>query len=147
MPNKIKRTSIDAFPYLINIDTRWMDNDIYGHVNNVTYYSYFDTIINRFLIEKGGLDIHQSEQIGLIVNSNCSYFESVAFPDKLVGGFSVSRIGTSSVDYKVAIFKQDEQLSVAIGSMTHVFVDRATSIACPISGKLKEALQKASAKA
>lgn len=131
------------YHYFMDMDTRWMDNDIYGHVNNVVYYSYFDTIVNRYLIEHAKLDIHQGEKIGLMVSSQCNYHSSVAFPDKLVGAFSVGRIGNSSVEYKVAIFKQDQNEAAATASMTHVFVNRDTNKPCPIDGLLKEALKQA----
>jgi acyl-CoA thioester hydrolase len=126
--------------FFFEIDTRWMDNDIYGHVNNVVYYSYFDSIVNQYLILHADLDIHKSQQIGLMVNSSCQYHSSVAFPEKLVGGLAVSRIGNSSVQYKVAIFKENEQQASADGSMTHVFVERQSNTPTPIKGKLKEAL-------
>jgi len=131
------------FRYFFTIDTRWMDNDIYGHVNNVVYYSYFDTIVNTYLIEHAHLDIHNGQTIGLMVSSTCNYHSSIAFPEKIVGAFAVSKIGTSSVSYKLAIFKQDEEKASADGSMTHVFVDRTTNKPTPISGDLREALEKA----
>ncbi|MFT6267412.1 MAG: acyl-CoA thioester hydrolase [Alphaproteobacteria bacterium] len=135
------------FRYFFNIDTRWMDNDIYGHVNNVVYYSYFDSIVNKYLIEHANLDIHNGQDIGLMVSSNCNYYSSIAFPEKIVGGIAVSRIGNSSVSYKVAIFKEDQDNASADGSMTHVFVNRKTNKPTPILGTLKEALTKASIKA
>lgn len=125
------------------IQTRWMDNDIYGHVNNVVYYSYFDSIVNQYLIEDGDLDIQNGEQIGFIVGSQCHYHSSIAFPDKLTGALRVQRIGSSSVEYGVAIFREDEQQACAHGSMTHVFVDRESNKPTPITGTLREALEKA----
>jgi acyl-CoA thioester hydrolase len=131
------------YRYFFDIDTRWMDNDLYGHVNNVVYYSYFDSIVNQYLIEHAKLDIHKGQQIGLMVNSNCNYYSSVAFPEKLIGAFAVARVGNSSVEYKVAIFKQNQKQASASGSMTHVFVNRETNKPKPIDGILKEALSKA----
>jgi acyl-CoA thioester hydrolase len=131
------------FGYFFNIDTRWMDNDIYGHVNNVVYYSYFDSIVNKYLIENADFDIHNSETIGLMVNSQCNYHASIAFPEKLVGGLAVSKVGNSSVRYKVAIFKENQDTAAADGNMTHVFVERNTNKPTPIKGKLKDALTKA----
>lgn len=122
------------------LQTRWSDNDLYGHVNNVTYYAYFDSVINRFLIEQGGLDIHQGDQIGFIVESKCVYFQPVAYPQQLECGFRVNRLGGSSVDYELAIFTLDGAFSVATGRMTHVFVDRETQKPKAISGKLRNAL-------
>lgn len=129
------------FCHFQSIQTRWMDNDVYGHVNNVVYYSYFDSVVNSYLIDKGGLDIQNGAQIGFIVNSSCSYLKSVAFPEALEGGLRVDRIGNSSVDYAVALFKRGEQEACAHGLMTHVFVDRATNRSTPITGVLREALE------
>lgn len=123
------------------ISTRWMDNDVYGHVNNVTYYSYFDTVANTFLIEKAGLDIHQGNNIGYIVQSQCFYHSAIAFPEKLEGAFKVNRIGNSSVEYGVAIFKKGENVASAHGTMTHVFVDRETEKPVKIEGDFRSALE------
>ncbi|MGB3724271.1 MAG: thioesterase family protein [Glaciecola sp.] len=125
------------------IDTRWMDNDQYGHVNNVVYYSYFDSIVNRFLIEQKALDVKHSKQIGLMVASQCFYHSSVAFPDKLVGGLKVNKIGNSSVEYGVGIFKAGATHACAHGSMTHVFVDRLSQKPVRISGHLFDTLSSA----
>ncbi|WP_299587491.1 thioesterase family protein [uncultured Microbulbifer sp.] len=125
------------------LTTRWMDNDIYGHVNNVIYYSYFDTIANCFLIDKAGLDIHFSEVVGYMVKSDCNYVASISYPDKICGAFRVNRIGNSSVEYGVAIFKDGRENACAYGTMTHVFVNRHTEQPTKISGQLLEALQSA----
>lgn len=130
-----------AFQHFQEVHTRWMDNDIYGHVNNVVYYSYFDSVVNTYLIEKGGLDIHGGPQIGFIVNSSCSYLQSIAFPESLVGALRVNRIGTSSVDYGVALFKEGVDEACAHGVMTHVFVDRESNKPSPITGQLRNALE------
>jgi acyl-CoA thioester hydrolase len=142
MSNKVLNPQADRQYYsqFYPIDTRWADNDIYGHVNNVTYYAYFDTVINRFLIEQGGLDIHQGQQIGFIVQSQCQYFSPVAFPDELIGAISIKRIGNSSVDYTLAIFQKDAPQASAVGAMTHVFVDKKTNRPSAITGQLKQAL-------
>lgn len=129
------------FLHFQDVQTRWMDNDVYGHVNNVVYYSYFDSVVNTYLIEKGGLDIQNGEQIGFIVNSSCSYLESIAFPESLVGGLRVNRIGNSSVEYGVALFKAGADTACAYGVMTHVFVERETNKPSPIEGRLREALE------
>lgn len=134
---------LSDYKHFINIDTRWMDNDLYGHVNNVVYYSYFDTIVNRYLIEHAKFDIHNSNVIGLMVNSQCDYYSSIAFPDKLIGAFGVNRIGTTSVQYNIAIFKEQQQTASASGIMTHVFVDRTSNKPVPISGDLRLALSQA----
>src|SRR5688500_1755744 len=91
----------EAYPYLQSITTRWADNDIYGHVNNVVYFSYFDTVVNRYLIDKGALDIHRGDVIGLVVENTCRYFQSLQFPDPVVAGIQVERLGTSSVIYRI----------------------------------------------
>ncbi|WP_444945152.1 acyl-CoA thioesterase [Microbulbifer sp. VTAC004] len=125
------------------LTTRWMDNDVYGHVNNVVYYSYFDTIVNSFLINKAGLDIKASENIGYIVKSECNYLAGISYPEKILGAFRVNRIGNSSVEYGVAIFKEKQENACAHGSMTHVFVNRSTEQPSKISGQLLKALQSA----
>ena len=123
------------------VATRWGDNDIYGHVNNVVYYAYFDSIANLFLIEQGGLDIQHGDTIGLVVNSNCSYLAPVEFPDCLEGGFRVNRLGNSSVEYGIAIFKKGEEKACAAGTFTHVFVDRETRRPKPIGKQMRAALE------
>lgn len=109
------------------IPTRWMDNDVYGHVNNVHYYSYFDTAVNQFLIERGVLDIHQGRVVGFVVETACSYFRPVAFPDCVNAGIRVVHIGNSSVQYEIGLFRNDDAEIAAAGSFTHVYVDRTTS--------------------
>ena len=107
------------------IPTRWMDNDVYGHVNNVVYYSYFDSAVNGYPIEQGVLDVAASEIVGLVVETGCSYFESVAFPDALEAGITVVKLGRSSVRYAIGIFKAGAELAAAQGHFVHVYVDRA----------------------
>ncbi len=130
----------EDFHYFLPITTRWMDNDLYGHVNNVVYYAYFDTVANTFLIEQGGLDIHRGEIIGLVVNSQCSYREAVAFPDQLQGGLRVNRIGNSSVQWGIGIFKAGNERASAHGTFTHVFVERETRSPTPIPAPLRRVL-------
>lgn len=121
------------FPHFLAIPTRWMDNDIYGHVNNVVYYSYFDTAVNQFLIERGVLDIHQGEVVGFVVDSGCSYFSSISFPDTIHAGIRVSKLGNSSVRYEIALFRNDDPLPCAAGHFVHVYVERTSnrSVAIP----------------
>jgi acyl-CoA thioester hydrolase len=128
------------FSYFLPLTTRWADNDLYGHVNNVTYYSYFDTTANHYLIHEGGLDIHHGEIIGLVVDSGCSYFSSVAFPDQLEGALRVAHLGNSSVRYELAIFKQDEDQAAAQGHFVHVFVDRQNNKPVAIPERIRDAL-------
>lgn len=116
----------DQYAWFLPLTTRWMDNDIYGHINNVQYYSYFDTVANHFLIEHCGLDIRNGDTIGYIVHSQCNYLSGVAFPAKLEGGLKVNKLGNSSVQYGLAIFEQGSNNASAYGNFTHVFVDRKT---------------------
>ncbi len=131
----------DDFGFFLPITTRWMDNDVYGHVNNVTYYSYFDTIANRYLIEQGKLDIHNGDTIGFVVNSQCNYHSAIAFPDQLQGGLRVNRLGNSSVEYGIGIFKEGENQVAADGTFTHVFVKRDSQRPTPIPSLLRTALE------
>ncbi|MRV75037.1 acyl-CoA thioesterase [Duganella sp. FT92W] len=128
------------FPHFLAIPTRWMDNDIYGHVNNVVYYSYFDTAVNQFLIERGVLDIHQGEVVGFVVDSGCSYFSSISFPDTIHAGIRVSKLGNSSVRYEIALFRNDDPLPCAAGHFVHVYVERATNQSAPIPDAVRAVL-------
>ncbi|MCP4765289.1 MAG: acyl-CoA thioesterase [Gammaproteobacteria bacterium] len=130
----------DGYRHFLTITTRWMDNDIYGHINNVQYYSYFDTVINRFLIEHGVLDIHSGEVIGLAVESHCNYFSSAAFPDDIEAGLRVAHLGRSSVRYEVGLFVQDRDSAVAQGHFVHVYVDRQGGQPVGIPENLRSAL-------
>ena len=132
----------DLYQYFVSIGTRWTDNDVYGHVNNATYYNYFDTTANDYLIRVGGLDIHRGEVIGFVVASSCQYKKPIAFPDQLEVGIRVIRLGQRSVEYGLAIFKAGEQTGVAFGTFTHVFVSRQTGQAVPIPGELRVALSR-----
>ncbi len=112
------------FPHLLSIPTRWMDNDVYGHVNNVVYYSYFDTVINEYLIREGGLDIHSGAAIGYCVESQCRYLAALAFPEVIEAGLRVAHLGRSSVRYEIGLFRQGDEQPAALGSFVHVFVAR-----------------------
>lgn len=131
----------DQYKVFVPINTRWADNDIYGHVNNVTYYSYFDTAANHYLIHEGGLDIEKGPVIGLVVNSGCNYYSAIAYPDKLEIGLRVDRIGNSSVQYGLAVFKEGEDIACADGHFVHVFVDRENHNSVTIPLKLRSALE------
>ena len=126
--------------YFKTINTRWMDNDIYGHVNNVTYYSYFDTVANSFLIEQGGLDIHKAEVVGFVVSSSCEYHKPIAYPQTIEAAFRVNRIGSKSVEYGVAIIDEKKEIC-ANGIFTHVFVDKKTGKSSDIPKKIRQALK------
>lgn len=128
------------FLYFLPIQTRWSDNDIYGHVNNVTYYSYFDTAANALLIEKANFDIRHSPIIGLVVDSACSFFQELSYPEIIEVGVVISRLGNSSVQYDLAIFKQFHDVASAQGHFVHVFVDRQTRKSTSIPIEMRDAL-------
>lgn len=130
-----------AYRVFRNISTRWMDNDVYGHVNNVVYYSWFDTAVNAYLIEQGVLDIHQGETIGLVVETQCNYFAPLAFPQTVDAGIRVARLGGSSVRYEVGLFAQGEPLTAAKGHFIHVYVDRDNRRPTALPLKLKTVLE------
>ena len=118
-----------------------MDNDLYGHVNNVTYYSYFDTVVNRYLIEEGGLSIHDDTVVGFVVASHCNYFSPIAYPDAIEAGLKIDKLGARSVTYGVGIFRAGEPDACAAGSFTHVFVDREKNASCAIPETIRQALE------
>ncbi|WP_114470077.1 acyl-CoA thioesterase [Pseudorhodoferax soli] len=122
-------------------DTRWGDNDSYGHVNNVVYYAFFDTAVNRYLIERGVLDIAKSSVIGLVIETRCTYFSSIGFPDTIDVGLKVVHLGSSSVRYEIALFRNDEAISSAVGEFVHVYVERASNRSTPIPVDVRGVLQ------
>jgi len=140
MPRETPHRRAD-YPHHLAIPTRWMDNDVYGHVNNVVYYSYFDTVVNRYLIAAGALDIAASPVIGLVVETQCRYFRPIAFPDTVHAGLRVARLGNSSVTYEIGLFRNDEDSAAAQGHFVHVYVARASSRPVPVPEALKRALQ------
>lgn len=129
------------YPHFEAVQTRWADNDIYGHVNNVAYYSFFDTAVNRYLIENCKLDIHGGDQIGLVVETGCRYFEPIAYPDALEVGIAVSRLGNSSVTYDVAIFRAGAPNAVAAGHFVHVYVGSESRKPAPLNSGMREGLK------
>lgn len=130
----------DDYRHFMAITTRWMDNDVYGHINNVQYYSYFDTAVNRYLIEQGVLDIHEGEIIGLVVETHCNFFSSAAFPDDIEAGIRVAHLGRSSVRYEVGLFLENSATAIAQGHFVHVYVDRASQKPVEIPPALRSAL-------
>ena len=134
------------FTHFQAITTRWMDNDVYGHLNNVVHYSFFDTAVNRMLIDAGVLDIHGGEVIGLVVQTQCRYFESLAFPQTVHAGIRVGRLGRCSVHYELGLFGDDAPLAAAVGQFTHVYVDRASRRPVPLPAALRTALTPLSGK-
>lgn len=131
-----------AYPHFQIITTRWKDNDVYGHVNNVEYYSFFDTVINSFLIGAGGLDIHGGETIGLCVESHCRFDGPLAFPETVSAGLRVKHIGRSSVKYEIGLYREGEEKPVAEGWFVHVFVSRADRRPQALPEPLRAALTK-----
>ena len=132
----------DEYKVFYPITTRWSDNDIYGHVNNVTYYSYFDTAANRYLIEEGGLDISDGSIVGYVVNSGCEYHAPITYPEAIEAGVRVDRLGNSSVQYGIAIFREGEDRAAAHGHFVHVFVDREADRSVAIPMGLRAALER-----
>jgi acyl-CoA thioester hydrolase len=130
-----------SFPHFHAITTRWKDNDVYGHVNNVEYYSFFDTVINEFLIRSGGLDIHRGPVIGLCVESQCTFKASLAFPDTVDAGLRVTKLGNSSVTYEIGLFRAGSDAPAALGRFVHVFVDRGNRRPVPLPDELRSALE------
>lgn len=122
------------------IQTRWNDNDIYGHVNNVVYYAYFDTAVNMFMVERAGFDPHSAAVIGICPETRCTYHKPVAYPDRLEAGLRISRLGNSSVRYEVAIFIEGDDEAAATGCFSHVFVDRETMKPAPIPAPIRAAM-------
>ena len=130
-----------AYRHFRAISTRWMDNDMYGHVNNVVYYSYFDTVVNQYLMDHGVLDVERGAVIGLVVETQCNYFSPMAFPDAVHAGLRVGRLGSSSVRYEIGLFRNDEPLASAQGHFVHVYVNRASRRPVALPDELRTALQ------
>ncbi len=129
------------YRHFLAIPTRWMDNDNYGHVNNVTYYSYFDTVVNEHLIRAGGLDPANDTVVGYVVESTCRYRKTLSFPETVDAGISIVRLGSSSVTYEIGLFRQDDDEAAATGRFVHVWVDRRTERPAPIPKRIREALE------
>jgi len=129
------------YRHFLAIPTRWMDNDTYGHVNNVTYYSYFDTVVNEHLVNRGGLDIRGGDVVGFVVETSCRYFRPLTFPDTVDAGMRVARLGRSSVTYDIALFREGEPNPAAAGRFVHVWVDRRSATPAEIPARIRDALQ------
>ena len=132
----------DDYPHLTPLPTRWLDNDMYGHVNNALYYSFFDTAVNRYLVSEGGLDIVRSPVIAYAVETQCRFLRPVAFPETLEVGLRVGKLGNSSVRYELAVFKEGEPHAAAAGYFVHVFVERAAGRPTSIPPEVRAALAK-----
>ena len=140
-PDRPRPEPREAYPHLCSITTRWSDNDAYGHVNNVVYYSWFDTAVNSWLIGQGALDIHHGQTIGLVVETQCNYFAPLAFPQPVQVGLRVAHLGASSVRYELAVFGEPAQC-VAKGHFVHVYVDSETRRPVPLSEEFKQLLER-----
>jgi acyl-CoA thioester hydrolase len=132
----------EHFRHFHRIETRWADVDTYGHVNNVTYYSYFDTAVNAYLLRQGGLDPQRSDVVGLVVETGCTFKKSLRFPEAVDVGLRVSRIGTSSVAYEIGIFREGDPEPAALGRFVHVYVERATQRPTPVPAEQRAALER-----
>ena len=132
----------ERYPHFLEIPTRWMDNDVYGHVNNVVYYSYFDTVVNEYLMRSGVLNIEKSQVIGLVVETQCRYFAPITFPDKVHAGLRVARLGRSSVRYEIGLFKNDDASAAAQGHFVHVYVEREGRKATELPRQMRAALER-----
>ena len=139
--NRVPLRPRGDYRHFRTIPTRWADNDVYGHVNNVVYYSWFDTAVNAYLVEAGVLDFHAGEIIGLVVETGCRYARPLAFPDAVEAGVRVAKLGTSSVRYEIGLFGQDIGEAAAEGFFVHVYVDRATRRPTPLPEKLRAVLE------
>ncbi|SAL79632.1 thioesterase family protein [Caballeronia choica] len=129
------------YPHFLTIPTRWADNDVYGHVNNVVYYSYFDTVVNEYLLRAGVLDFERGSTIGLVVETQCNYFASISFPERIEAGLRVTKLGNTSVRYEVAIFSAGADEASAQGHFVHVYVDRETRRPVALPEALRAALE------
>ncbi len=141
MTGMIERTKRSDYRRFQAISTRWMDNDVYGHVNNVVYYSWFDTAVNRLLVVAGQIDIHKGEVIGLVAETGCRYFSPTAFPDQIEAGVRVAHVGSSSVRYEIGLFRNAEDDAAAVGYFVHVYVDRETKKPVPLTESMRGFLE------
>ena len=130
------------YPHFLSMPTRWMDNDVYGHVNNVIYYSLFDTLINQYLVKAGGLDFHNGPVIGLAVETMCQFKRELTYPEVVEGGLRVGKLGNTSVRYEIGLFSAGHAAPAAVGHFVHVFVERASRKPTPIPPKIRAALEK-----
>lgn len=142
MTDRARPDPRSAYRHFLPIQTRWSDNDAYGHVNNVVYYGWFDTVVNAYLIDAGALDIARSPVVGLVVETRCSYFSELAFPQPVEAGLRVARIGTSSVRYEIGIFAARGDVAAAQGHFIHVYVDRASRRPASLPAPLRAALER-----
>jgi acyl-CoA thioester hydrolase len=143
-PNSLP-TGRGDYPHFETIPTRWNDNDVYGHVNNVEFYAFFDTVINRWLITEGGLDIHGGDVIGVCAESHCTYRDGFSFPDDVEAGLRVGKLGNSSVRYEIGLFAAGAEEPAATGWFVHVFVDAESRRPAPMPERLRSSLERLAA--
>ena len=139
---RLARELRDTYRHFQAIPTRWADNDVYGHVNNVVYYSFFDTVVNQYLIEQRALNLETSTVIGLVVETQCEYFGPIRFPDVVHAGLRVAKVGNSSVRYEIGLFRNEEKTASAQGYFVHVYVDRASRRSTAVPADMRAALEK-----
>lgn len=137
---ELESKSRQHYAFFMSINSRWMDNDIYGHVNNVSYYSYFDTVVNSYLIEQTNLNIHEDKTVAFVAASSCNYYQPISFPEPIEAALRVNKLGNKSVEYGLAIFKEGESLACAAGSFTHVYVDRERGCSVTIPTHVRDIL-------
>lgn len=140
-PAEQRKETRGRFRRFVAISTRWADNDVYGHVNNVTYYSYFDTAVNQNLVERGALDVTRSSEIGVVVETMCRFFKPIAFPDALEVGLRVARLGRSSIRYEIGIFRRGDDEAAAAGHFVHVYVRRSDFQVVPVPESVRQAVE------
>jgi len=133
--------NLSDYPHKLTLQTRWNDNDVYGHINNAVYYFYFDTVVNRFLIDEGLLELGKSEQVGLVVDTGCAYFAPITFPDEIVAGLRVGKLGSSSVRYEIGLFRNAETIASAQGHFVHVYVGEKNRRPVKISDIMRKTLK------
>jgi acyl-CoA thioester hydrolase len=133
---------LSDYPHKLTIPTRWADNDVYGHVNNSVYYFYFDTVVNKWLMDNGLLEIGTADVVGLVVETSCAYFAPISFPDDVVAGLRVSKLGNSSVRYEIGLFRNNEIEASAQGHFVHVYVDEKSRRPVRISDRMRETLKR-----
>ena len=137
----MSKNNKDSYKHFLDIQTRWNDNDMYGHINNAVYYMWFDTLVNNFLIENGLVDPQTSEIIGLVVDTGCQYFAPLSYPETITAGLRAAKIGTSSVRYEIGLFRRSADTPCAEGHFVHVYVDSETRKPKPISARMRTILE------
>lgn len=139
--DRLRTDGRDTYRHFLSMTTRWIDNDVYGHMNNVNYYALFDTVVNQHLMDHGVLDPQASREIGLVVDTRCRYFRPISFPQRVEAGLRVAALGRASVRYEIGLFRDDEDEPAAAGHFVHVYVDRDSRTSTPIPDNVRSVLQ------